>query len=49
MLKIGRIYTLAEISSKILGKKNKGKLGTLFTTHDLTNKRLDANLSFLLK
>ena len=32
MLKMSRVYTLAEILSKIfVGKKNEGKLGILFT------------------
>ena len=31
MLKMSRVYTLAVILSKIFVKKNKGKLGTLFT------------------
>ena len=30
-LKMSRVYTLAEIVSKIFVKKNEGKLGTLFT------------------
>ena len=31
MLKMSRVYTLAEILSKIFVKKNEGKLVTLFT------------------
>ena len=31
MLKMCRVFTLAEILSKIFVKKNDGKLGTLFT------------------
>ena len=31
MLKMSRVYTLAEILNKIFEKKNEGKLGTLFT------------------
>ena len=31
MLKMSRVYTLAEILSIISVKKNEGKLGTLFT------------------
>ena len=31
MLKMSRIYTLAEILSKIVVKKNAGKMGTIFT------------------
>ena len=30
MLKMSRVYTLAELLSKIFVKKNEGKLGTLF-------------------
>ena len=31
MLKMSKVYTLAEVLSKIFVKKNEGKLGTLFT------------------
>ena len=31
ILKMSRVYTLAEILSKIFVKKKEGKLGTLFT------------------
>ena len=31
MLKMSRVYTLAEIFNKIFVKKNEGKLGTSFT------------------
>ena len=46
MLKICRIYTLAEILSKIF-VKNDGKLGTLVYDHGLTNLRIGANLILL--
>ena len=32
MFKMSRVYTQAEVLSKILLKKNEGKLGTLFTS-----------------
>ena len=37
MLKISRIYTLAEILSKIFEKKKRKKIGNLIYDHDLTN------------
>ena len=45
MLKISRVYTLAEILSKIFIKKRR-KIGDLIYDHGLTNKRFGANLFF---
>ena len=46
MLKMSRVYTLAEILSKILVKKRR-KIGDLIYDHGLTNKRFGANLIFI--
>ena len=46
MLKMSRVYTVAEILSKILVKKNEGKLGTLYTIM-VTNSQFGANLIFI--
>ena len=43
MLKMSRVYTLAEILSKIFVKKQR-KIGDLMYDHGLTNKRFGANL-----
>ena len=37
MLKMSRVYTLAEILRKIFVKKNRSKIGDLIYDHDLTN------------
>ena len=47
MLKMSRIYTLAEIISKIFVKK-RGKIVDLTYDHGLTNERFGANLIFIL-
>ena len=47
MLKMSRIYTLAEIISKIF-VKNRGKIVDLTYDHGLTNERFGANLIFIL-
>ena len=47
MLKISRVYTLAEILSKILVKKRR-KIGDLIYNHGLTNERFGANLIFII-
>ena len=46
MLKMSRVYTLAEILSKIVVKQRR-KIGDLIYDHGLTNKRFGANLFFL--
>ena len=46
MLKMSRVYTLAEISSKIFVKKRR-KIGDLIYDHGLTNQRFGANLIFI--
>ena len=46
MLKMSRVYTLAEILSKIFVKQRR-KIGDLIYDHDLTNKRFGANLIFI--
>ena len=46
MLKMNRVYTLAEILSKIFVKKRM-KIGDLFCDHGLTNQRFGANLFFI--
>ena len=43
MLKISKVYTLAEILNKIFVKNE----GTLFTIMVLTNERFGANLTFI--
>ena len=46
MLKMSKVYTLAEILSKVFVKKQK-KIGDLIYDHGLTNKRFGANLFFI--
>ena len=46
MLKMSRVYTLAEILSKIFVKKRR-KIGYLIYNHGLTYKRFGANLIFI--
>ena len=46
MLKISRVYTLAEILSKIFVKQRR-KIGDLIYDHGLTNKLFGANLIFI--
>ena len=46
MLIVSRIYTLAEILSKIFVKQRR-KIGDLIYDHGLTNKRFGANLIFI--
>ena len=46
MLKMSRVYTVAEILSKIFVKKRR-KIGDLIYDHGLTNKRFGANLIFI--
>ena len=46
MLKISRVYTLAEILSKIFVKKRR-KIGDLIYDHGLTSYRFGANLILL--
>ena len=46
MLKTSRVYTLAEILSKIYVKQRR-KIGDLMYYHGLTNKRFGANLIFI--
>ena len=46
MLKMSRVYTLAEILSKILVKKRK-KIEDLIYDHGLPNKRFGADLVFI--
>ena len=45
MLKMSRVYTLAENLSKIFVKQRR-KIGDLIYDHGLTNKRFGANLFF---
>ena len=47
MLKMSRVYILAEILSRILGKKRR-QVGDLICDHDLTNQLFGASLFFLL-
>ena len=47
MLKMSRVYTLAEILSKILVKKRR-KIGDLIYDPDLTNQRFGPNLIFII-
>ena len=46
MLKISRVYTLAEILSRIFVKQRR-KIGDLIYDHGLKNKRFGANLIFI--
>ena len=46
MLKMRRVYTLAEILSKIFVKQRR-KIGDLINDRGFTNKRVDANLIFI--
>ena len=46
VIKISRVYTLAEILSKIFVKKRR-KIVDLIYDHGLTNKRFGANLIFI--
>ena len=46
MLKMSRVYTLAEIVSKIFVKKRR-KIGDLIYDHGLTNQRFGDNLIFI--
>ena len=46
MLIISRVYTLAEILSKMICKKRR-KIGDLIYVHGMTNKRFGANLIFI--
>ena len=45
ILKMSRVYTLAEILSKIFVKKRR-KIGDLIYDHGLTNQRVGVNLIF---
>ena len=46
MLKMSRVYTLAEILTKIFLKQRR-KIGDLIYVHDLTNKQFGANFIFI--
>ena len=46
MLKMSRVYTLAENLSKVIVKKRR-KIGGLIYEHGLTNSRFGANLIFI--